>query len=54
MKKLIKTSIVILLLFAALSYVAFCVTHITMYFTQAIVGAALAAYVVHIKYKLIK
>lgn len=54
MKKVVKTSIVILLLFAALSYVAFCVLHQTVFLTQAIVGAALALYIVHIKYTIIK
>lgn len=54
MKKLVKTSIIVLLLFAAVSYVAFCMLHQTQYLTQCIVGAALAAYVGHVKYRLIK
>ncbi len=54
MKKLVKISIIVLLLFAALSYIAFCVLHATVYLTQTIVGAALAVYVYHIKYRLIK
>ena len=54
MKKTIKTSIIVLLLFAVSSYVAFCVTHITMYLTQTIVGAALAGYIHHIKYSITK
>lgn len=54
MKKLVKTSIIVLLLFAAVSYVAFCVCHQTQFLTQTIVGAFLAVYVLHIKYRLIK
>lgn len=54
MKKLVKTSIIVLLLFAAASYVAICVCHQTQFLTQTIVGAALAFYVLHVKYRLIK
>lgn len=54
MKKLVKTSIIVLLLFAAVNYVAFCVLQQTQFLTQSIVGAALAAYVGHVKSKLIK
>ena len=54
MKKLVKSSIIVLLRFAAESYVAFCVLHQTVFLTQTFVGAALAVYVLHIKYRLIK
>ena len=54
MKKLVSASIIVLLLFAAVSYVAFCIMHQTVFLTQTLVGAALAVYVLHVKYKLIK
>lgn len=54
MKKLVKFSIYALLVWAFCSYMLFCLTNEVVFFSQTIIGAALAVVVLHVKYQTLK